>query len=72
LVVVLDNAPYHCVQVDKARQQSTLWRVRWYQVFSDTEWHVIPQWGKGPLYELILTKKPRENNIQNWQALECI
>jgi hypothetical protein len=24
LVVVLDNAPYHCVQVDKARQQSTL------------------------------------------------
>jgi hypothetical protein len=58
-VVVLGNAPYHSVQVDKVQSkysvkcEMTSWLER-HRVFCD------PTMRKGPLYNLILTRKPKE------------
>jgi len=69
-VVVLDNAPYHSVQVDKAPTKYSVKSemISWLQrhgVACDSTMR------KGPLYELIVTKKPREKIFKIDQLLNA-
>jgi hypothetical protein len=57
-VVVLDNAPYHSVQVGKARTKCSVKS----EMVSCLQRHGVTcdsTMRKGPLYDMILTKKPR-------------
>jgi hypothetical protein len=62
-VVVLDNAPYHSVQVDKVPSKYSVKSemISWLErqgVFCD------PTMRKGQLYDLILTRKPKEKTFK--------
>ncbi|KDR15088.1 hypothetical protein L798_11092 [Zootermopsis nevadensis] len=69
-VVVLDNAPYHSVQADKApskyqvKSEMISWLLR-HGVFCD------PAMRKGQLYDLILTRKPKEKIFKIDQLLNA-
>jgi hypothetical protein len=56
---VLDNAPYHSIQVDKGPSNNSFKS----EMISWLEWHGVycdPTMRKGHLYDLIFTRKPKE------------
>jgi hypothetical protein len=69
-VVVLDNAPYHSVQVNKVpskysvKSEMISWLER-HGVFCD------PTMRKGQLYDLILTRKPKEKTFRTDNLLNA-
>jgi transposase len=69
-VVVLDNAPYHSVQLDKVLSEYSVKSemISWLErqgVFCD------PTMRKGQLYDLILTKKPKEKTFKTDHLLNA-